>query len=267
MGAGNAASLDRALAALDLAEALSMRVNLASLLQSAVNALQRSLSGHWIVQGKTFTDAFTPTAYQAAVIDSAWKSAAGRTAPGMTRSIVGAATQAIQLGAEHGVPPKLVASFSVKHPDAVAYLDRVGANRVSQIDDATRDTIRRIVRNGLGQGTSYQDIARQIEERFREFGRPSPLGHIRSRAELVAVTETGDAYTAGTLIQAKRIQDLGFNVEKRWLTAGDAKVDDRICRNNERKGWLALDEVFPSGHAGPTGHPGCRCALQTRTLT
>lgn len=252
--------------ALDLAEAISRRVDIVGLTERLVRALSRTLGAAWTTQGELFLRAFTSRSYAQAAIDTAFARAAARTAPSMTTAIIAAATQSMVLGARHGVPPGLAPSFTVKHPDAVKYLDAVGANRVTRIDADTRDRLRRIVRDGLARGDSYAKTADVIRDTFRGFSTPSPLRHIRDRAELVAVTETGNAYTAGALIQARRIRDLDFRVEKRWLTAGDMRVDDLICRTNERAGWIDVDDDFPSGHDGPTGHPGCRCAVMTRTL-
>lgn len=157
-------------------------------------------------------------------------------------------------------------SFSVKHPDAVRYLAENGANRVSAINATTRRFIRAEVRKGVAEGTSYETVARRIIARYAEFGAPSPLRHIRSRAELVAVTEMGDAYTFGTMTTARGSARLGIRMEKHWLTVGDERVDDAICRTNEASGWIPLEEPFPSGHDAPTGHPGCRCDVQTRQV-
>lgn len=155
-------------------------------------------------------------------------------------------------------------AFHVKHPIAVAYLERHGARRVSAIDEETRSRIRTILVDAVGKGESYQTVAKRLISLQAEFAVPSPLGHIRSRGELIAVTEMGDAYTAGTLAAADEMRVAGLVMEKRWLTVGDSRVDDPICHNNESGGWIPLRDSFPSGHEGPTGHPGCRCSLQTR---
>lgn len=155
-------------------------------------------------------------------------------------------------------------SFDVQHPDALAYFDAVGVRRVAGINETTRNYLRTVIRDGLAHGTPYNEIARNIVNRFAEFGVPSPLGHIRSRAELIAVTELGEAYSFGTWKAAKDLQRAGLGIEKHWLTAGDSRVDQSICRNNESANWLDLDTPFPSGHQRPLGHPGCRCDMQTR---
>lgn len=156
-------------------------------------------------------------------------------------------------------------SLDVKHPEAVRYARERAAERVTAINKTTRRYIATEIRKGIANGDSYERVARRITARYAEFGAPSPLRHIRSRAELVAVTEMGDAYAWGTMHEAREQRDLlGLPLEKHWLTTGDARVDDIICRPNESAGWIDLEELFPSGHDRPTGHPGCRCDVQTR---
>jgi hypothetical protein len=52
-------------------------------------------------------------------------------------------------------------------------------------------------------------------------------------------------------------------MEKRWLTVGDDRVSDG-CKDNQRAGWIALNDAFPSGDDRPLRFPGCRCVVQYR---
>lgn len=153
------------------------------------------------------------------------------------------------------------ADLGLRNPRAVAAFNYQGGQRIAGIDRATRRYIQTVLSNALVEGHSPQRAAREIVKRYAEFGAPSPLGHVRNRAELIAVTEMGDAYVAGNFAAAKAS---GLPVDKRWLTAGDERVDDEVCLPNEGAGWIDVDETFPSGHMGPTAHPGCRCDLQLR---
>lgn len=152
-------------------------------------------------------------------------------------------------------------AFNVKHPEAVKFLSFYGADWVSNVNDTTRDYIRTQVMDAVGKGESYATVARRIAARYAEFGVPSPLGHIRSRAELVAVTEMGNAYVAGNVMVGNRLKWEGLVMEKRWLVTGDNRVCP-VCRTNEAASWIPWDETFPGGQAQPLGHPGCRCDLQ-----
>lgn len=201
-------------------------------------------------------------AAQAAAVLKAQEDAQAAITPGLiakskplaeTALAIGHVTMAQDLG--------IGMAFNVKHPDAVAFLNNYGADWVSGVNQTTRDYIRTQVMDAVGKGESYATVARRIAARYTEFGVPSPLGHIRSRAELVAVTEMGNAYVHGNVMVGNRLKFEGLALEKRWLVTGDNRVCP-TCRNNEAEGWVPWDKGFPSGHAQPLGHPGCRCDLQ-----
>jgi hypothetical protein len=149
-------------------------------------------------------------------------------------------------------------SFSLANPRAVAFLEQYGARQVTRINETTRDEIRRMVTRGVEQGLSYDQVAKDITARFREFSVGMPQRHIESRAHLVAVQEAGEAYEEGNLIVGRDLAAAGIQVEKRWSTVKDSRVSD-LCRQNEAVGWLPLDSSFPSGHDRPLGHVACRC--------
>lgn len=140
--------------------------------------------------------------------------------------------------------------------------DRAG-DRITRIDETTRDAVRVILTEGIAQRKSYQQVARELRAKFREFSTPARQRHIRDRAELIAITEVGQAYVDGQLDVAARLQSRGIAMEKAWLTVGDARVSDG-CAANGTAGWIPLDSAFPSGHPAPLRFPGCRCALQMR---
>lgn len=155
-------------------------------------------------------------------------------------------------------------SFSLRNPRAVEFL-RQAENRSGSINSETFRRIRNTLTEGVDKGESYTALAKRIRETFDGFSAKSGLKHIRDRAELIAVTEIGDAYSAGTEAMARRLNDRGIAMEKSWLTAGDGRVDPE-CAGNAGQGWIRLDAAFQSGHARPLAHPGCRCALLTRAV-
>ena len=154
-------------------------------------------------------------------------------------------------------------SFDLRHPQAEAYLRSHAAERVTMIAETTRLGLRAILRQGMENGWGYSKTARAIREKYAEFSKPSPQKHIRNRAELIAITEVGEAYEAAALLTAQELDAAGVTIEKSWLTVGDARVTAK-CRANQAKGWISVDASFPSGHRRPLRFPGCRCALQTR---
>ncbi len=153
--------------------------------------------------------------------------------------------------------------FGLRDPRAIAYLATHGAEQVDGIEETTREELRRILTEGREAGWSTDKIAKAISAKFAEFATPDPRLHIRSRAHLIAVTETGQAYEEGHMGAARELA-AHFAMEKSWLTAHDERVDDVICGPNEDQGWIPIDEPFQSGHDHPLGHPGCRCSGLTR---
>lgn len=156
--------------------------------------------------------------------------------------------------------------FSVRNREAERWLEQNAARLVSRVDAETRDRIRRIVAEGRVAGLSSERIARQIRSEYRYMGVGSPLGHIQSRAHLIAVTETAFGYEKGKRLAVDRMADAGLRMEKSWLTVGDGHVDP-TCSDNEGAGAIPYDESFPSLVEEPPAHPGCRCTVTYRTLT
>lgn len=154
-------------------------------------------------------------------------------------------------------------AFDVGHPDAVSWLDGRGADRVAQINDTTRARMRTILSNAADEGWSWQRTARQIEQTFQGFSTPASQSFLRTRAELVAVTELAEAYEHGQGIVRADLIAKGLAVEKAWLTVGDDRVESH-CRSNEGEGWIDAAVSFPSGAGSPPDHPGCRCSSMSR---
>jgi hypothetical protein len=119
------------------------------------------------------------------------------------------------------------------------------------ITQSTRDMIQRIVSSGLAAGKTSDEITSDVNDQV--FG--------SDRAGAISDYELANASTIGTMQALESASDAGLNLMKGWLTAGDSRVDEDICRENERQGPIPLDQAFQSGHMAPLGHPGCRCAL------
>lgn len=151
--------------------------------------------------------------------------------------------------------------FDLKNPRAVAYIDQVGANLVTNIDETTRDYIRTVIKEGVAKGDSYNAMAKRITARYSEFAAGRPQLHIDSRAHGIAVTESGNAYSYGNYMVGQGLKDAGLQMEKAWNSFGDARVDDE-CAANDAAGWIPFDDAFPSGHMRPLAHPYCLPAGQ-----
>jgi hypothetical protein len=175
------------------------------------------------------------------------------------------ARQALQHGARAAIADVgLGLSFDLAHPEAVRYLQQVTL-RIAGINETTRAEIRNILVKGTEQGWSYDRVAREIQEKFASFRTPTPQQAIRSRAHLIAVTETGDAYAQGSLIVGHDLQRAGLTMQKMALDVGDER-ECPTCQGNAAQGWIPLDQPFSSGHDAPTFHPSCRCDVTQRAV-
>lgn len=168
-----------------------------------------------------------------------------------------------KLGLDMGDKP-----FSVRNPEAVTWTAGESATLVKRVNEQTRNVLRTILVEGMKDGKSYQKIAREIRERFKRDGMfsnkvPSPR-HIRTRAELIAVTEIGNAYEEGSRQVVERLNKK-VKMRKRWITVGDERVSDMDIANSAM-GWIKFPRMFNSGHSRPLSHPGCRCVAIYRTM-
>lgn len=168
------------------------------------------------------------------------------------------ATALLQGGVETLASVGVDFSFSLRHPRAEAYLAEHGSALITRINEVTRGNIQTILAEGIREGWSYDRIARAITQMYSEMAVGKPQEHIDSRAHLIAVTELGNAYEAGSSIVVRDLQDSGLYMEKSWLTVGDDRVSDG-CRSNEAEGWIAFELAHVSGHQHPLRFPGCRC--------
>lgn len=166
----------------------------------------------------------------------------------------------------------LETSFDLKNPRAVQYLKEHGADLVAKLNETTRDDMRHVLEYARENGWSYDKTAKAIQERYKgyydagswwNFDSPRPQGHINTRAHLIAVTESGNAYSAGEWMVAKGMIDAGLPMEKRWVAASDER-DCEICDGNAAEDWIPAEDAFSSGDDYPLAHPACRCDAQYR---
>ena len=133
---------------------------------------------------------------------------------------------------------------------------------VKEIQFTTEKKIKKIVRFGIEQGASNQEIAEQLE-RSAAF-RPS-------RARLIAQTETTSAINRATNQAYVRFQEEEDDVQilKQWIASNDENVRE-LHRDLARKDPIPVDDDFKiSGYRGPAPAAfdaaemdiNCRCTI------
>ena len=87
------------------------------------------------------------------------------------------------------------------------------AERITNIEDTTREQVRRIVSRARRDGQGMQDIARRVRDVGPQFS--------RYRSQMIARTETLAGWMGGETATAKRmVPDMG----KEWINGGDDRV-------------------------------------------
>jgi hypothetical protein len=152
-------------------------------------------------------------------------------------------------------------SFSLQNPRTVAWMEAHAAERVTGINETTREQIKKIMTQAAEEGWSYARAARAITAQFAEFSKPVPERHVENRAERVAITELAEAYGEAQRLVAQALAGAGLVMEKSWLTAAGACP---LCVGNRSDGWIGLETAFASGAQRTPGHVSCRCTILYR---
>lgn len=192
-----------------------------------------------------FREASTPE-------DALWWETAAATAPEMQRVIEVALRRALGAGVVSTAAGLADLEELSVSDNAVRYLQEHGAELVTGINGTTQARLQTILVNALESGQSWAATAKQVRETFE--------GFTRSRAKVIAVQESALAYSEGQRVVATHLQRTGIPMRKRWLDAGDHKVDSP-CADNASVGWIDFNDSFPSGAGAPPEHVGCRCDL------
>lgn len=237
--------------------------------------LHQALRGAFLQQGANFLRRFRALRplYEAAGDDDwgpLFNGAVDDTAEVFRGPLIKSAEQALAVGwtqAAAELAPALDLSFQLTNPRIAEYLRLAGADRVAGINATTKAGMRTILSQAAEEGWTYRRTAAAITKRYQEYAGPPLRGGpklYRSRAELIAVTEVADASEAASLAVAQELAERGHVIEKSWLLSSQPCP---VCRSNGGTGWIAIDKAFPSGHQRVPGHPGCKCATQTRLKT
>ncbi len=164
----------------------------------------------------------------------------------------------VTLGAQHAMDSAPLASIDIawdlQRPDVERYLANHAAELVQGINDTTRTRLATVLRQGVREGKSIEQITQDV------------MGAARSmsveRSRLIAQTETLRGYNAGA-VSAMRASE---------VVSGMRFVDGQFgacpyCQALNGK-IVSLDEGF-SYDVGqrtisaphPPVHPGCRCTI------
>lgn len=203
-----------------------------------------------------------------AKVDRAWSKAEKR-GKGLVKAIDRNSREAVAAGAKSAMldlaATEYGINFSLQDKLAQDFLKNNGAKKVTGINNTTRGRIQSVLNKSAKNGWSYKKTAEEIAGIF-DSSVTVTQGSVISRAELIAVTEMGEAYEVGRETVLDKFKKAGLKTEKYWITVGDERVCE-VCAPNGSAGWVSGKESFPSGHDRPLGHPACRCDMSVRVVT
>jgi uncharacterized protein with gpF-like domain len=159
------------------------------------------------------------------------------------------------------------------------FIAQYGAQKVSQIVEATREQLQRLILAGTKEGLGVAEIAKTIREKIPQIA--------ALRANVIARTETHTSSIYGGLQAAKESR---VPLKKEWISAedhrtrdfgsGDGVVDEFSHRAMDGV-RVEMDDLFmvpkKDGTKEPMSYPGdpagsagnvinCRCALRYRRI-
>jgi hypothetical protein len=155
-------------------------------------------------------------------------------------------------------------SFNLPNANANKFMREYGAELVKNVSGTLRDALNATLEHGIVTGQSSEKIADMIRQLGIQFSTPKPQQHIKDRAHLIAVTELAKAYEQGSWMTADRLYRNGVELEKRWISVNDGRVDP-LCEQAVRVEWVPRG--FRYGRAlleMPPMHPACRCTVVWR---
>jgi SPP1 gp7 family putative phage head morphogenesis protein len=147
----------------------------------------------------------------------------------------------------------LHAAFDVDNPRIQKWLEEYCPKLSKNLEEVNIDDLKRVLREGIGEGEGIPDLAKRVNELFESYD--------RVRAEMIARTETIRASNQSAL---EAYRQSGVVKQKTWLVAEDERTCD-ICIGYGNQDPIGLDESYGTTDYEtiyvPPAHPSCRCAV------
>jgi len=134
-------------------------------------------------------------------------------------------------------------SFELTNKNVLTFLENYSAERVSQINNTTKQLLKETIVEGYKKGKGPQEIAKMITAQFQQFS--------TTRARVIAFTEL--SIGAG---EARYESYVRRNIPfKKWITRGPNPCP--ICLANQAQGKIPMTESFSGGVVTVPQHPLC----------
>ena len=151
-----------------------------------------------------------------------------------------AALERAYKGAKRGAGSKVVLASSGTVDQAVRA--QLG-DLIGNLNATTAKAVKSLLQSAVDEGLSLSEITTQLSA-MPEF---SP-----ARALMVARTEVGKSYSAGTDLAYRALADEGIRVKKQWLARPDARPEHAAMNGQT----VEVDAVFTSPDGHTAKHPG-----------
>ena len=142
--------------------------------------------------------------------------------------------------------------FDHANTRAADYAKDRSAELVSQIDESTRDMLRRKIAAGLASGAMREEIIDSIMDLSDLFD--------EARATKIADYEVGAATGAGAQAGREEAIKAGVKLEKAWVCDSEPCP---LCEENQDASPIPNDSEFPSGDMAEIAHNSCRCHTES----
>lgn len=141
-------------------------------------------------------------------------------------------------------------NFSLLHGNLLTYARKQTGKMITDVNRTTQSLVSDIIQGGIDAQKSSSQIARLIQE---------ATGFTRSRAELIARTETTKAFNgAPTEALSVLSQSSDRSFTKTWSgVLDDRERDEHVAMEGET---VSIDSTFSNGLQYPS-EPNCRCTL------
>jgi SPP1 gp7 family putative phage head morphogenesis protein len=165
-----------------------------------------------------------------------------------------------EFGSQAIIDAGLAISFDLQDPKVQDHIRRWGAERMTLVNDTTKEAIRTALADGIKEGESSSKLRQRIMDVFEECS--------ESRAAMIARTEITRSSNFGAF---EGLRQAGVE-DKEWLSTQDGEVRDTHIELDGQRVTLEEEFEIPSTKAkamypGDFGDPGedcnCRCGVIT----
>jgi SPP1 gp7 family putative phage head morphogenesis protein len=165
--------------------------------------------------------------------------------------------RAMEIGSQSGQGQlgSIAVDWDVRNPEVDRYLERHALDLVKGLDDTTRERLAVVLRRGVRNGESIQQITSAIMDTARKMS--------AERSRMIAQTEVMRGYNAGA-VAVYRASGLVNGL--RWVDgqAGACAYCQSLNGKIIRLSAAGFETTIGSTTLSapfPPGHPGCRCAV------